>query len=72
VILHGIVEDEWTLCGPQTLIIGTHHVQSMAYSRLNELGLLVWPPSTLQIQGIHDIGFKEKHTIQSKKQKYSH
>jgi hypothetical protein len=40
-ILHGIVEDEWTLRGPQNLVMGTHWVQSMTCSQLNELGLLV-------------------------------
>jgi hypothetical protein len=32
VILHDIVEDERTLCGPQTLITSTDRVQSMACS----------------------------------------
>jgi hypothetical protein len=40
-ILHGIVEDEWALRGPQNLVMGTHWVQSMTCSQLNELGLLV-------------------------------
>jgi hypothetical protein len=63
VILHNIVVDEWTLCGPQTLITGTHWIQSMTLSELNELELLIQPPSNLQIQGIRDTEFQESHTI---------
>jgi hypothetical protein len=48
VILHGVVEDKWTLCRPQRPISEANGVKSMAFLERHDFRQLVWHPSNLE------------------------